>query len=366
MNKLLTFLAVCFILGTSTIRATEARKLIVGVVPPAVQTISEKQQDALIDQLVKAGVNTVRFGISDKHPIQGFNQFVIKAYKRGIGTIFILGPTEGGSLEHVRAAEPELHLWPQPALSDADPDGFRKWFAPKLEEFEKAGVRFTGFELGNEINNSQYNGDFIHPLASARILGIDDLKNKKDAEGQKLAASFRSYLKIMATLKDIRDHSKVNHTTPIISAGLVGGEPGPRPGLKLDGVSGIDTLMFLKENGLDDLVDGYGIHVYPSKDPNKTAQDRIDELNKEFLKVCTHGSKPCWVTEWGFANKDQNCPLKDDLRAKLISVMRDAFQQLAAKGQIANITCFSWGDAKWGIYRCGELTEAGKLALSPP
>jgi hypothetical protein len=46
--------------------------------------------------------------------------------------------------------------------------------------------------------------------------------------------------------------------------------------------------------------------------------------------------------------------------------MRDAFQQLAAKGQIANITYFSWGDAKWGIYRCGELTEAGKLALSPP
>ena len=154
---------------------------------------------------------------------------------------FSYGPTEGGSLEHARAAEPKLHLWTQPALSEANPEGFRKWFAPELDEFENAKVRFTGFELGNEINNSQFNGDFVHSLASARILGLANLKDKKDVEGQKTCCQFQIVSKNNGNLKGHARSFKLNNKTPIISAGLVGGEPGPRPGLKLD-VSPESTL----------------------------------------------------------------------------------------------------------------------------
>ena len=89
--------------------------------------------------------------------------------------------------------------------------------------------------------------------------------------------------------------------------------------------------MFLRENGLDKFADGYGIHVYPGNDPKRTTEDRINELEKAFLSIASHGSKPCWVTEWGFANNDQNCPFKDDLRPKLIAVMREAFHKFADK-----------------------------------
>jgi hypothetical protein len=64
---------------------------------------------------------------------------------------------------------------------------------------------------GNEINTPNYNGDF--PVqATGRILGLPDLNNPSDPEARAIAAGYRAYLKIMAALKDLRDHSQVNLT----------------------------------------------------------------------------------------------------------------------------------------------------------
>jgi hypothetical protein len=218
---------VCILSGAAT--AASAGSLIVGVNVVGVQRMSEQQQDALIDQLRKAGVNTVRTGISSLAPNQGLTNFVSNAYKHGIGTIFLVNPTEGGSGLHTRPAIPP-HNWPQPPMSDADPDGFRRWFSPLLGVLEVSGVRLTAIEFGNEINNSQFNGDFTLEMTSHRVLGINDLNNPGDIEGQKLAAGLRAYPKVLAALKDIRDHSRLNGKAPIISAGLVGGLPGKSDG----------------------------------------------------------------------------------------------------------------------------------------
>jgi len=48
----------------------------------------------------------------------------------------------------------------------------------------------------------------------------------------------------------MRDHSRLNGKTPIISAGLVGGFPG-KSGGALDAVAGFDALLFLRQNGID-------------------------------------------------------------------------------------------------------------------
>jgi hypothetical protein len=353
----------CMLLGVVTAQAAPAGNLVVGVNVLGVQRMNEQQQDALIEQLRKAGVNTIRTGISSLAPAEGLTHFVTNAYKRGIGTLLIVNPTEGGTGLHTRPAIPP-HDWAQPPMSDADPESFRKWFASLLGTFEASGVRLTAIEFGNEINNSQFNGDFTLEMTSHRVLGINDLNNPNDPEGKKLSAGFRTYLKVLAVLKQIRDHSKLNQVTPIISAGLVGGFPGKSGGF-LDAVAGFDTLEFLRQNGLDDLVDGYGIHSYPSLNPNRTTTYRVNELDNEFFKACGRGTKPCWLTEWGFTNSDKTCPLKDDTRTKVVSVMMQAYKVLADQGKLANITYFSWGDPDDGIFRCGALTDAGKLALRP-
>jgi len=131
-----------------------AQNLVIGVNVAGVQRMNGLQQDALIEQLRKAGVNTIRTGISSLAPSEGLINFISSAYKRGIGTIFIVNPTEGGTGLHTRPAIPP-HNWPQPPMSDADPDGFRRWFSPLLGSFEALGVHLTAIEFGNEINNSE-------------------------------------------------------------------------------------------------------------------------------------------------------------------------------------------------------------------
>jgi len=91
-----------------------------------------------------------------------------------------------------------------------------------------------------------------------------DLTN--DPEGRQIALGYLQYIKVLGALKDVRDASVHNANTPIILAGLVAAEDGG----KLYNTKGEDmvgraaTIGFLREHGVDSLVDAYGIHTYPS------------------------------------------------------------------------------------------------------
>jgi hypothetical protein len=70
----------------------------------------------------------------------------------------------------------------------------------------------------------------------------------------------------LAALKEVRDHSRLNRTTPIISAGLVAAPDGGKlyNNKKEDMVSLPATLAFLRAGGLDALVDAYdSLRPYP-------------------------------------------------------------------------------------------------------
>lgn len=83
-------------------------------------------------------------------------------------------------------------MWRVPALSDADPEGFRKWFAPQLAALEAEGVRIAAFELGNEFNTTGYNADLPAP-GSGRVLGLSDLDNPNDPEARNVANGYRAH-----------------------------------------------------------------------------------------------------------------------------------------------------------------------------
>jgi hypothetical protein len=141
-------------------------------------------------------------------------------------------PTQASTSGQVRPADKSVGLqWAELPLTAADPVKFKTWLAGRMETLEAAGVRLTAFELGNEINGPYFNGDFLPAQASGRVLGISDLNNPDDPEGCAIAASYRAYLQILKVLKDLRDQSKLNQTTPVLSAGLAnGGLPGKKPG----------------------------------------------------------------------------------------------------------------------------------------
>ena len=183
-------------------------------------------------------------------------------------------------------------------------------------------------------------------------------------------------------LKEVRDHSRLNRTTPIISAGMVSAKDGDKlyNNRKEDMVGLSATMTFLRSHGLDSLVDAYGIHSYPSTaqpgNPTAAAQ-RLARLNSVDLAPCrpkgSSEGKPCWVTEWGFPNSNLSCPPNETSRTLLIEEVRHDFDQFAAEHRLVGIDYFSWDSDPWSktidadsVYRCGMLTESAGQAVAPP
>jgi hypothetical protein len=321
--------------------------------------ISQSAQDAEIQRLASNGVKTIRTGLSAKSIY-----FITQAYRHGIGTVAIVHPFYGGKLK----AEGK---WARVPLSQVNQEDLKGWLKPNLDALEAAGVHLTAIEFGNELNCPDYNADIAAP-GSGRTLGLADLNNPKDPEGSSIAAGFRVYLRVLAVVKDLRDHSRLNSKTPLLS-GFSGdwGVPAKKSWNGQLGVSIPAAIGYLREKGLDSMVDGYAVHTYPTGDPNAPMSSRVTPLAQNIFAACTPGGKPCWVTEWGIGNPDQSCPVNDAKRLKAFEAERSAFKQFVDQRRVAAILYFDWSGAPGeppngaAIYRCGELTNAGKVAISP-
>jgi hypothetical protein len=188
-----------------------------------------------------------------------------------------------------------------------------------------------------------------------------------------VAKGYLQYLKMLAVIKDVRSRSKLNQHTPIVSAGLVFNEaPGALRKTKLDAVSGPATFDFMRAHGLDDLVDAYGVHTYPWVDKPgdpATVAGRGERLQKYVLAECrpadsTNG-KPCWITEWGIPDHGTSCPPIETNQIPLVTETRTNLRPYIAQKRVIGLIYFAWIDQEYGIFRCGALTDAGKLALNP-
>jgi hypothetical protein len=342
------------------IEVVRAENMVVGV--NAWYRPPELSQEGMIGQLAENGVKTIRIGL-----LPNSVDFIAQAYRHGIGTVAVVYPHTGSTAKTVRPQN-----WAAIPLSKLNPLEFTDGVKPMLDRLETAGVRLTAFELGNEINTSGYNGDIPSP-GSGRVLGLRALNDPRDPEGPAIAAGFRIYIKVAAALKDLRDHSKLNRHTPIIAAGMANwGLPSPKAWDGLLGVSLPDAIAFLQHNGLDGFVDGYGVHVYPGLDPTRSVATRIASLGQTIFPKCTP-TRPCWLTEWGIPNAAQHgrpdrCPIDETKRLKVIEELRGAFAHFVGEGRLAAVIYYDWSDKpgkEAGIFRCGILTPAGKLALSP-
>jgi hypothetical protein len=368
--------AACILIGALGAHRALAADVIVGVNVVGVQNLSEPQQDALVEALQKEGVRTVRTGLGDK-----FTHFITSAYRHGVGAIVIVDPVAGSptASQHARRADPPLSTWAVGRLSDADPEGFKTWLAPQLATLQRNGVKLTALEIGNELNSPGYNGDFDVP-GDGRVLGFDDLETAwtawshkepvTDVEAGNIAKGFYVYLSILGAAKTVMaEVSPLNRTTPVISSGAVYNTDLPRPAKNppaagpAHGVPAADFIHFLRQHGLDDRVDGYGVHIYYST-PNN-----IDNA----LSICDGaGRKPCWLTEWGgFPTAGIGCPLgygpgDDAAHFSLVSKTRETLKPFVSRGRLASAIYYSWNSGG-AIYipACTSVTRSGRLAISP-
>lgn len=322
---------------------------------------------ALIGQLRTAGVHTVRCAITNDADGIAFARAL---YAAGIKMDLIVSPQyalEAPSRPYNPADYPGM--WGGHPLTAADPARSKAAFQSLIGKLDSARVVLAALELGNEINWAGFNPEFPLP-GEGKVFNLAELSS--DPEGRRIAASYLQYLKILAVLKQVRDTSSLNHATPIISAGLSPCGPARTdpPGAKREDAVTINaTLQFLRAHGLDRYVDAYGVHIYPWQ---KTARARAEAIDAQDVTECGLGGKPCWVTEWGFDNKDLSCPANDAARAALTEETMQTFRNLAEAGRVLAVIYFSWDSDPWSkqispgtVYRCGALTQAGRAALAP-
>jgi hypothetical protein len=365
-----------FFLAYAQPAPAQVGELVVGVNLANPLRASIADQNAIFAQLKAAGVQIIRNNI--RGDLDKGIDFLRRAAAQGIRVQLLVGPAyppDAPARPYMPDRFPKM--WGGPPLSSADPDLSRASYRRLFAALDAAGITLAGLELDNEINWAAFNRDIPLP-GMGKILSREDLRSTP--EGQQIAKGFLQYLKVLAVLKEERDRSRLNRSAPIISAGLVAAPDGEKlyNDKKQDIVSLPATLDFLREHGLDALVDAYGIHTYPSSaqpgNPRARAR-RTARLREVDLAQCgTAGSdrKPCWITEWGFPNRDLTCPANDAPRAQLVREVRADFAKAAAEGRLIGITYFAWTSEPWvrepsplSIYRCGGLTESGRLAIAP-
>src|ERR1039458_2896880 len=344
--------------------------IIVGVnLVNAPYDLSPAEQENILGAMEHADVKVIRASVpaaNDKGVA-----FAQRAYAHGIKIEWLIGPVPQAGTPWPHPPTGFNGLWESYPLSKADPDQFRAYVEPLLAKLEAQGIVFAGFEFGNEINWAGFNADFPLP-GEGRVLEKNDLIH--DPEGQLIAKGFLQYLKTLAVLKELRDHSKLNQHTPIISAGLadLDGSNWPHQ-RRADAISVAVTLDFLRANGLDKLVDGYGLHSYPHQ---ATAAQRLSHMEENGVSECqpagSASGKPCWITEWGVGGASESCPVDDAARVDLVREVRSYYAQLARQGRLKALMYYTWQGnvhaAKEDLasaFRCGALTESGRLAIAP-
>ena len=322
----------CLQIALSTTPPAHSQTVAVGVNVVNPQRLSQADREAVLDQLQAAGVRIIRAPLEP--PWAGGNyrpaiDFIREAYERGIRADLIVGLQYRANAQRRSVVKDLPGMWPSYPLSAADPVRFRAVFEPLFNQLEDMGIRFVALELGNEINWTAFNGDFPIP-GEGRVFGLEDLT--RDPEARKIAAGYRAYVQTLSVLKDIRDHSRINRATPILSAGLSDpGLAGPRPGSKTDAVTIGATLQYLRANGIDALPDAYGVHTYPAA---KTAERRLNQLKQDTLAECRSPAqgKPCWLTEWGLPADKAECSSNDGPRAALCRKCSGTFANSRATG----------------------------------
>src|SRR5580658_2702715 len=328
-----------------------AQDIVVGVNVVNPMRASVADQNAVFSQLEAAHVHVIRCGISNDD--KGID-YAKRAKAEGIRILLGVG-AEYSPNAPTRPYQPDKFpaMWSGHPLSYADPELSKAFYQKLFDALDANGIVLAGIELGNEINWAAFNPEFPLP-GEGKILSLEDLAH--DPEGKQIAKGFLQYIKILAVLKEVRDHSRSNRSTPIILGGLVSAKDGEKlyNNKKEDMVSLAATIVFLRAHGLDSLVEAYGVHSYPSAgqpgNPTAAAQ-RADRLNSVDLAECraegTAGGKPCWITEWGFPNADVSCPPKETGRTLLIEELRGDFAKVSAEHRLLGIDYFSWDSDPW-------------------
>lgn len=319
-----------------------------------------------LDDMIRFGVKSVR--LNAKAGRDTDLKAIAYAQKNGMDVLMVVHITDKdffdtaiekrGSGGMVRDQRP---------LSQLNLSLFEKHFKHIVKSLDDMQISIPMLEVGNEINWAGYNGD-LPILKQGRIFQtIDELGPYKD----QIYNGFRRYESALRIVRRELNESRLQKNTRVISAGLVSaGSVEPltpwfmRSGGTILSVPLVNRIY--DELGISKLVDGRGIHIYPTTQIKPKSVDSFNVIKNIVDKAasqCSPSGEPCYVTEWGFNAKDYGGCVGDDPREKLF---RDFLSALSCRGNYYGAWVFTWtalediNNDKKAIYRCGRTASFGR------
>jgi hypothetical protein len=254
-----------------------------------------EEREKIIGDMRQAGVGSVRVELGE--PFDKSIDSLDLLTRKGLSILLIVSFAETPLVARDATRRPGRgSIWSVAPLSQLDPEFFREKFGSLWREIEQRRIRLAAIEVGNEINWAAFNGDLgLLPPHGQPPQGAPGSVALRDRAAYLLG--LRRYVAAVASLKQFRDASGNNRGTKIISAGLASMQATFAANVGGEYVDNNETLDILKADGLDAVVDGYGVHMYPN--PNQTLSQRVRGF-EDLLRPCVAGGvgHPCWLTEW--------------------------------------------------------------------
>jgi hypothetical protein len=237
-------------------------------------------------------------------------------------------------------------------LSRLDMGRYEPFLARFLDELERRNVRLAGIEIGNEINWADFNGD-LPLLTPGRIFSTAD---EVSAAAPDVLLGFAVYGRVVAATRRQISGRPTLAAVPLISAGFIDGRS---PFVIQSGGTALSlrlTAQLLRDSGAMEQIDGLAVHVYPrvGRD-HRAAREVIADAVGFADRFCAEMTKPCHLTEWGFA-RPPGCGT-DPARARLFEEFVDEVRRSAT---IRSAYLFAWDESgTYGVFRCGSLVDGG-------
>lgn len=334
-----------------------ASGIAIGVNVPEIVWKSPQDQNEEFSQIAQAQVGSIRVGWTE--PQSRMIPILQAAKARNICVLIVFQAAFSGT------PRPKSRQVTHPTfgMSQIQFDATRQRVDDILSAVAQTGVAIDGLEFENEIDMAGFNGD-LPVNDNGKGFYIQDLAQAPPDVAQRVAAGFKLYgdaLRLVRT--EVSSHPTLNGT-PIISAGLAGAEKSWSISSGVSSLSFDLALKLLAANGVFQLSDGFGLHVYSGLFPAVGSVAKSLSITSQALKICGSnavGRLPCWITEYGSHLDAQDCDRGASIRGQLVG----AFDQMAlglGQSRIRALYFFSWAQTDGSaLFRCGSLSATGHV-----